>query len=111
MAIYFTTNDPKGLLKAFNDAVDQGHITTWERDSAGDYTHKAQEWKRKLWLRPTPETGRLAFYTIPPQGQKIQRKDFAYYHGHLIETFINHFWKAFALAQATPSGDDKDNVG
>jgi len=110
MAIYFTTETPRGLLKAFNDAVDQGDITTWERDSDGDYTHKAQDWKKKLWLTPTPETHRLAFYTIPPSGKKLARKDFAYYHGHLIETFINHFPKIFDLAQATPNADGSDKV-
>jgi hypothetical protein len=111
MAIYFTTETPRALLKAFNDAVDQGDITTWERDSDGDYTHKAQDWKKKLWLTPTPETHRLAFYTIPPSSKKIARKDFAYYHGHLIETFLNHFPKKFDLAQATPNADGSDKVG
>jgi hypothetical protein len=110
MAIYFTTETPRGLLKEFNDAVDQEKITTWERDSDGDYTHKAQDWKKKLWLKPTPETHRLAFYTIPPGGKKIARKDFAYYHGHLIETFINHFPKKFDLARATPNADGGDQV-
>ena len=41
-----------------------------ERDSDGDYTHKSQDWKKKLWLRATPETNRLAFYTILPKARR-----------------------------------------
>lgn len=111
MAIYFNTDTPRGLLTAFNEAIDDSSITTWERDTDGDYTHKADLWKRKLWLHAVIDANRLAFYTIPPQDKKIQRNDFAYYHGHLIETFINHFHNRFEIAQATPNPAEIDRVG
>lgn len=112
MAIYFSTSKPKALHAAFDQAIDEGHITTWERDKDGDYTPKAANWARKLWLRPSeePGNGRLAFYTIPLQGKKIQRVDFAYYHGHLIETFINHFQDDFSEGCATPYASGKDQA-
>jgi hypothetical protein len=111
MAIYLATDTPTALHSAFDKAIDNKSITTWERDSDGDYTHKAANWTKKLWLRPSQENGRLAFYTVPPKDTKIQRVDYAYYHGHLIETFINHFPSNFSIASATPNAAGSDNIG
>lgn len=110
MAIYFATKNPKGLHLAFDKAIDQGKITTWQRDNDGDYTHKAAQWTTQLWLRPSEESGRLAFYTVPPSRKTILLVDYAYYHGHLIETVINHFPDAFTEASATPRGANEDQI-
>src|SRR3954466_14721295 len=108
MAIYFSTDKARALHTAFDKAINGGHITTWDRDADGDYTHKAANWKQKLWLRASEESQRLAFYTIPPKDKNIQLVDYAYYHGHLIETFINHFPSDFSQASATPRGTAND---
>lgn len=115
MAVYFTTTDPAGLLTAFKAAVRQkeekGKIDTWELDSDGDITHKADQWAKKLWFRPTVESSRLAFYTLPPNGQVIQTVAYGYYHGHLISTFLNHFDKQFSQGIATAQASGNDQIG
>ena len=110
MAIYFETSKPGALHAAFDLAIDDGSITTWEYDKDGDYTHKALNWAKNMWLRPIEEAGKLSFYTLPRKDKKIDRTNFAYYHGHLIETFINHFSDKFSVASATPSPAGKDKI-
>lgn len=114
MAIYFTTNDPTGLLAKFKAAIRQeeekGKITTWELDSDGDVTHKASQWARALWLRPSVSSGVLTFNTLAPKGKTISTVAYGYYHGHLIETFLNHFDKLFSEGRATAQATTRDNI-
>jgi len=114
MASYFFTSSPKALLDEFNKRIAQtqqeGRITTWERSADGVYyTHKAAEWTKKAWFKPSIASDRLTFNIIRPQKQNVTLTVYGYYHGHLIETFLNHFDKTFTAAQATAlpaAGDD-----
>jgi hypothetical protein len=113
MAVYFVTSDAHGLLKAFDARIAQreqeGKITTWEKSEDGKYyTHKAKEWHAQAWFKPATEQGRLVFNIIKPQNKNVSTTVYGYYHGHLIETFLNHFDKKFSTGQATalPSGED-----
>ena len=114
MAIYFTTEQPQSLLAKFDAAISQtepkGKITTWIKSNDGKYyTHKSEEWGKKAWLKPAIETKRLAFNIVRPQNANVSSSTYAYYHGHLIETFLNHFDGFFTdgIASALPrSGDD-----
>lgn len=113
MAIHFTTKDAKSLLQAFDARISQeepkGKITTWEKSSDGKYyTHKAADWNKAAWLLPKIEATQLTFIIIKPQNKKISAVAYAYYHGHLIETFLNHFDKSFqnGVASALPEADD-----
>lgn len=114
MAVYFTTSNPSALLKKFKDAIQQddavGKITTWELDSDGDVTHKADQWAKKCWLRPSIAYGQLVFNTIPPKDQNISITVYGYYHGHIIETFLNHFDKDFLEAKSTALPKSPDQV-
>jgi hypothetical protein len=113
MTVFFKTSDPNGLLKAFNGRINQeepkGKITTWERDAQGDYTHKAQQWRNKAWFRPVVEPGGLRFNILGHKEIKTRGEIYGYYHGHLIETFLNHFdtlfTEAVSSAQAVRPGD------
>jgi len=113
MADYFLTDAPQSLLNEFNRRIAQtepkGKITTWERSKDGDYyTHKSDEWGKKAWFKPSVERGRLTFNIIKPKDRNITTVVYGYYHGHLIETFLNHFDQDFTKAEATPcptSGD------
>ena len=116
MAIHFVTSDPAGLLKAFDAKINQkeadGKITTWEKSQDGKYyTHKATEWAKKAWLMPSLESGQLTFYIIKPQNQNVTVLVYGYYHGHLIETFLNHFDKLFSVGKASALPEKADNVG
>lgn len=116
MAIHFKTKDPAALLKAFDARIAQtepkGKITTWEKISDGKhYTHKAHEWANKAYFKPALEKDQLTFNLIRPQGKDVALTVYAYYHGHLIETFINHFKTMFSEATASPLPESADNCG
>jgi hypothetical protein len=113
MAVSFFTDSPQWLLNEFNKRIEQKEpkdkITTWERSSDGKYyTHKSDEWRKKAWFKPSVETGRLIFNIIKPKDRNVTKVVYGYYHGHLIETFLNHFDHDFTKAEATAlqtSGD------
>ncbi len=116
MALHFYTNSPDQLLKKFDAAIDQtepkGKITTWERSDGGDYTHKADNWAKKAWFRPSIHDGRLTFNIVKTKTTNVSVPVYGYYHGHLTETFLNHFDKDFSTAQssALPSNTDIVNA-
>lgn len=116
MAIHFSTSDPAGLLEAFDAKINQkeadGKITTWEKSQDGKYyTHKAAEWTKKAWLMPSLGSGKLTFNIIKPQNTNVTVFVYGYYHGHLIETFLNHFDKLFSVGNASALPEKADNVG
>ena len=116
MAVNFDTNDAAGLLAAFDARIMQkdakGKITTWEKSSnAQYYTHKASEWNKKAWFKPTVYSNRLTFNILKPRDQNVTRLVYAYYHGHLIETFLAHFDHGFAEAVASALATSADNCG
>ena len=75
MAIHFKTETPKKLLAAFKKAVDDGHVVTWSYDSDGDFTHTAEQWIRKAWLRPKVVEGtELIMYILTPKDTKLSTR-------------------------------------
>jgi len=116
MAVHFTTSAAQALLKAFDARIAQtepkGKITTWEKNADGKYyTHKAAEWHGLAWFLPKVENNQLTFNIIKPQKNNVTWLVYAYYHGHLIETFINHFHDSFANAVASALAENGDNCG
>jgi hypothetical protein len=113
MADYFFTGNAQSLLDLFNEKIDQeepkGKITTWKRsDDRVYYTHSSANWNKKAWFKPVIEPDRLIFNIIKPKSSNITTMIYGYYHGHLIETFLNHFDQEFSSARASPlpaSGD------
>jgi hypothetical protein len=112
MAIYFETSDPSRLLKDFDTAVAKGNqaggIATWSKVN-GYYTHEAAQWKNKAFLKPAIGTNRLVFNIFKPQNGPAPSIVYGYYHGHLIETFANHFDQLFTLGSATALPVSPDN--
>lgn len=116
MSVSFSTQEPQSLLAKFDAAISQneqkGKIETWEKSSDGKfYTHKAREWNKKAWLMPSVENQKLIFYIVKPQNANISPVTYGYYHGHLIETFLNHFDQSFSEASASALPKGNDNVG
>jgi hypothetical protein len=116
MAAIFYTEKPKTLLSEFDKRIEQkeakGKITTWEKSADGKfYTHKAAEWTKKAWFKPSTSDGRLTFNIVKPKDKNVTTLVYAYYHGHLIETFLNHFDKDFSSAEATALPTSGDNCG
>jgi hypothetical protein len=109
MAIYLKTSTPRKLLAAYKKAIDDGHITTWSYDSDGDFTHTADQWNRKAWLRPKIEgDSLLALYVLAPKDTKISSAVYAVYHGRFIESMLRHCDNLFGEARASsmPEGGD-----
>lgn len=115
MAVQFYTANPKALLAAFNKRIDQeepkGKITTWARDKDGDYTHVAKDWTNKAWFSPKIVEGALAFNILGTKDVVMPVVVFGYYHGHLTETFLNHFDDMFVSASSTAKNALGDNLG
>ncbi|WP_438282311.1 hypothetical protein [Pseudomonas alabamensis] len=113
MAVDFITSTPSGLLSEFKKRINQeeqeGKITTWDLDSDGDITHKAEQWKRKAWMRPQVKKDRLTFTVVNPQGREVPPEVYGFYHGHLVATFITHFGTKFssAVSSGKPTSEDR----
>ncbi|MFC6121023.1 hypothetical protein [Phytobacter sp. SCO41] len=116
MSIDFICSNPQTLLNKFNKAIEQdepkGKITTWVRSKDKKYyTHKADEWNSKAWFEPLVRNGVLTFCIIKPKNAAISRVAYAYYHGHLTETFLSHFDEDFTSSSSTAMPTSDDNVG
>jgi hypothetical protein len=117
MSVRFITESSSKLLKKFNDAIDQeeskGSITTWKKVQQGDttfYTHVADEWTKKAYFKAVVLDSKLKFNIVRPKDKIVDQVVYAYYHGHLIETFLRHFPHDFTDARADAVAQDGDNV-
>lgn len=113
MAVYFETSNPAALLAKFQAAVaresGEGSITTWE-NVKGDYTHASSQWSKKAYFEPHVDEKRLRFNIVKNLASNVSVTVYGYYHGHLIETFLNHFDHDFERAVATPLPSSADRV-
>lgn len=110
MAVYFTTAAPQDLLEQLRLLVDQGRIKTWSYDADGDFTHTAEQWRNKAWLRPSVGPGQLAFYILAPLQKGMTRAVYGVYHGRFIEAALNHADTMFVSAWASAFAQENDNV-
>lgn len=114
MAVRFFTDSPASLLKAFDAKIEQkereGSITTWVKTKLGNYTHTSR-WGKKAYFRPnTNLKDRLLFNIVPPEGQVVEPEVYSFYHGHLIETFLNHFPEKFTVGAASAKPTEQDRL-
>ncbi|MGZ0009589.1 hypothetical protein [Burkholderia gladioli] len=117
MSTHFFTSQAKKLLDSFNARIDQaeqkGKITTWEKvihNNTTYYTHKSTEWRNKAFFLPKIESDKLTFNIIKPKENNITVTAYGYYHGHLIETFLNHFDDVFSSAHASAGPQTGDVI-
>ena len=119
MAIHFTTSEAKSLLGKFEARVSQkeakGKITTWEittveGSAVSYYTHKSADWGKLAWFRPKIESNQLTFNIVNPEGKNVSTITYGYYHGHLLETFLNHFDDSFNNGYASARPEPADIV-
>lgn len=91
MALHFKTTTPVKLLTAYKKAIDDGHIKTWSYDSDGDFTHTADQWIRRAWLRPKVTNGvELTLYILTPKDVQLSSVLYSIYHGRFIESMLTH---------------------
>ena len=106
MSLCFWTGNPSALLNEFDKRIEQtqtkGKIETWVKHEDGKhYTHTAAQWKSKAFFRPVIEASRLVFHIVKPTNAIISTVVYGYYHGHLTETFLNHFDANFSTADSS----------
>lgn len=109
MAIHFKTLEPKKLLATYKKFIDEGNVKTWSYDRDGDFTHTAEQWIRKAWLRPKIIEGQeLTFYILTPLDSKMSSTVYAIYHGRMIESFLSHCDSLFkeGVASSLPESGD-----
>ncbi len=112
MAIRFKTKTPKKLLAAYKKAIDDRRVTTWSYDSDGDFTHTAEQWIRKAWLRPKIiENTELVLYILAPRETSVSTAVYAIYHGRFIESVLRHCDELFVQATASSSPESGDVTG
>lgn len=114
MAVTFYTKNPASLLKDFKEKINQtepkGSITTWELTSGGQFTHLGKQYVGDAFFSATTTEDQLVFNIIRPKDKAVSGLAYAYYHGHLIETFLNHFDKSFSSASASALATKGDKV-
>lgn len=115
MSVHFMTGTAQALLTEFDNRIHQtdpvGKITTWEKSNDGIfYTHKAKDWHAKAWMKPLVQNDQLVFNIVKPQNANVSAVAYAYYHGHLTETFLNHFDKMFTYGMSSALPSASDNV-
>jgi hypothetical protein len=100
--VTFTTAKPKSLSAAFKKGVEAGDISTWEKTKADHYTHTSTQWAGKAAFEVIVDTRELRFrFTDVNRGDKTYAEVYAFYHGTIIRTFLDHFGDDFESATAT----------
>jgi hypothetical protein len=110
--IFLPTPNPADLLKKIKNAIDRGSIKTWKYDGDGDFTHTADQWNQKAWLRPILAPSSLNLHIVRPQGVQISKLVYAIYHGRFIEMVLHHFDSDISgNASASAKAMSPDRVG
>ncbi|AFI89583.1 hypothetical protein [Pectobacterium parmentieri] len=108
MTIRFWTNNPQGLLNKFKELIEQdepkGRINTWEQHSEG-FRHTARDWKELgLFIPRIADDNKSLIFNM--KGVK-NAYAYAYYHGHLLQTFIEHLGGRFSSSTFSDSRTKK----
>lgn len=104
--ISFATPQSAVLLRAFDDAIDQGHVETWERSQGGYYGHSSQQWQHKAFFNAVTEAQSLRFNLTLVDANIAaweHRAVFAAYHGFLLSSFQRHFYFRFQSVSVSPT--------
>ena len=106
--IVLTHGDPKGLLDAIKEGIDNKRIRTWQYDEDGDFTHAREQWRFEAWLRPAIHGKELRFTIFPPSDEEVSVETYAIYHGRFVEMILAHFDRlfVFAVSSALPQYGD-----
>src|SRR5579875_2811244 len=109
MAVHVVADGSEELLAALKEAIDEKRIRTWSYDRDGDFTHTAEQWINKAWLRPRVLKGEIVFNLIGPVETVMTKAVYAVYHGRFIEMVIHHFDEQVRECSASALGEADDN--
>ncbi|MEE7493357.1 hypothetical protein [Methylobacterium oryzae] len=113
MAVYFYTARPAALLDEFNARLihrdEWKRIYTWAKSEDGTaFTHVADGWVDKAWLKPRIDSDKLAFNIFKPIDSPASAAVYSYYHGEIVEAFLRQLDLMFELVSSTPRCADGD---
>jgi hypothetical protein len=91
MVMKFRTDTPQHLLGEFKALIEQkeqkGKIDTWEVHDGG-FRHTSQNWQDKgLFKAYISDDKKYLEFRLVKYSDSFA---FAYYHGHLLQAFIEH---------------------
>jgi hypothetical protein len=78
--------------------------------NVGGRLNNRLEWTKLAWFKPKVEATQLTFNIIRTESKNVTSPVYAYYHGHMLETFLNHFDKDFKYGIASALAESGDNV-
>ena len=102
MAVIVSSAAPQKLWAAIKTAIEQAQIETWEFDNSKAFiTHKAVQWAKKAWLKPSVSNTTLTFNIMHPRGAKISTEVYAEYHALIIRLLLAKYDQMFSNVTAT----------
>jgi hypothetical protein len=111
MAIIVRTSNPGSLLASIKTGIATSKVRTWSVDSDDDFTHIADQWIHKAWLRPRiARYDLLVFNVLSPRNTRMSRVVYGIYHGRFIEMLLTHFDAELDDASATAMPVSPDQV-
>lgn len=113
MAVQVTTGDGANVLKDIAKQIDEGKIQTWryiDQNGVRYYTHSAEQWDGKAWLKASLSGPGLVFNIIPSKDKTIDRVVYGIFHGRMVEMLLNHFDTRLSQAAATAMPATGDQV-
>ena len=105
------TTKPYTLVKTLQSLIDEGEIATWSYDEDGDFTHDVTQWRNRAWFHPVRYKGdRVEFRLLGSSVRKLDRVEYAVYHGRFIEMLTSHVSSLCNIIMSTPNPTNKDNI-
>ena len=101
MAIVVQTGDPNGVIQKIHAAIQNGLVRTWAYDDDGDFTHTADQWRNRAWLRPRVKPGQLILIILAPNNAQLTKDVYGVFHGRFIEMLLTHLDAEIESARAT----------
>lgn len=99
-SVQVATTNPTALLDRIKKDIDDSKIETWAYDSEGDFTHTADQWDKKAWLRPSISGTTLELKIVWPKDSPQDAAVRGVYLGRFIEMLVTHFPDIFSRASA-----------
>lgn len=100
MTIKFRSDNPQALLAKFKKLINQreadGKIKTWEEQDGG-FVHTSEQGKGKGRFEASISVDGL--YLIFSLKKSANDFSYAYYHGHLLQAFIEHLSAGFDFSR------------
>jgi hypothetical protein len=108
MSVRFWTNNARGLLYAFEQAVYDKQIPSWTQNADQDFLHNSDFLKDKALMRPRVYSDALGFAIIQLGPEEITDQLYGMFQASMIQSFLASFSDRFTLADASAKFRERD---